>query len=690
MSTLPTTSPVKSAIQTVKTVSDRWTAFWFEPADPLPLSVIRFLTGSMLAYSLYVWGMDLSAFFAADGLQPASVIQSLQQGEAIFSLLFSVPDAWLPTVHWTCFGIAVLFSLGVLTRITSVLAFVITVSYSNRVPVANFGLDQILAILCLYLAVGPSGTSLSVDSWLKKRWNQRKGLAYVTEKRPTARTALRLIQVHLCVVYFWAGFAKLKGDSWWTGEAMWQVIANGEYQTMDLTWMAWVPWLPYLLAHVIVAWEVSFCFLVWNTRLRPFVLAIGTGMHLGIGAFLGMWTFGLIMTYAYFSFADAERLRAFGRRCMSIFDTRKLHPVGEQVKAVAPIQQLSASSASLTFTADGRDPSDAHPAVVTVGSESEPHEDISQTSNDDAVFEDALKNEDTLIGHDAVDTSATTTEAMARPDVAANSNGSMSDAVTETALTNGTYVTDDDEVIAGEPEPLVTMVSDKQPNNLLAEQSTSEDADDSADETITAKATENEPVYFDSPENHYSMPGDEMSDSSDSTNELKSMSRMERLKPKSANSLTGGPAPSVDSRVEDSVLAPETTVLLVAAHAPERNTFRTYLRRHDIPCRAAISAENAVSVILEMKPAAVLISGSCMNPEEIITLIDDINDMVDAPVLALLTESQIKLLSNDPLSAHVLQYPASLRQIREELNVILFHEGNAKPRCSLRAALLSE
>ena len=97
---------------------------------------------------------------------------------------------------------------------------------------------------------------------------------------------------------------------------------------------------------------------------------------------------------------------------------------------------------------------------------------------------------------------------------------------------------------------------------------------------------------------------------------------MELLKPKSANSLTGAPPPKVDGHVEDSVLAPETEVLLVAVHAPERNTFRTYLRRHDIPCRAAISAENAVAVVLGMKPAAILISGSGVNPEEIITLVD--------------------------------------------------------------------
>lgn len=246
------------------------------------------------------------------------------------------------------------------------------------------------------------------------------------------------------------------------------------------------------------------------------------------------------------------------------------------------------------------------------------------------------------------------------------------------------FVSDDDDVITGEAAPATTSVYPAVPEGLH----------DTAD--MMPQASGNEMYLEDSPEQldfDYLDSGAVMSDNtepSESKHELATASRMERLKPKSANSLTGAPPPKVDGRVEDSVLAPETEVLLVAVHAPERNTFRTYLRRHDIPCRAAISAENAVAVVLGMKPAVVLISGSGMNPEEIITLVDDLNDMVDAPVLTLLTEPQINLLRNDPLSAHVLQYPASLRHIRTELTRILTEEGNAKPRCSLRSALMPE
>lgn len=306
----------------------QWKTFWFAPEDPITLGMIRILTGAMLAYNLLVWGLDLQAFFRSDGLQPLAAIRAFYGSDPIFSFLFYVPDEWLTIVHWTCFGVAVLMSAGVCSRLTTILCFLITISYSQRVPVANFGLDQILGLLCLYSAIGPSGAALSIDSLWRARRSRNAGRQVDVVPLSSCRMTLRLIQIHLCIIYFWAGFAKLKGDSWWTGEAMWQVLANQEYQTIDLTWLAWIPWAPYLIAHVTVAWEVFFCVLIWNKKLRPIMLVVGTGMHFGIGAFLGMWTFGLVMTYAYFAFSSPPAWR------------RRLHAIAPGFFA-EPVQGLT-------------------------------------------------------------------------------------------------------------------------------------------------------------------------------------------------------------------------------------------------------------------------------------------------------------------------------------------------------------
>lgn len=339
-------SPAFSLRQKLTSGLNQWKAFWFEPSDPLMLAIIRILTAGMLFYNLCVWTLDFEAFFSANGLQPLATVQKIYEGSPVFSFWFYVPEPWLWIAHLSCLAIVFLFFTGTATRLTSILSYLITISYSQRVPIANFGLDQILGLLCLYLAVGPCGACLSVDSWIRKLKARRKqttesAVEAVTKlKSSSATVSLRLIQIHLCVIYFWAGFAKLKGDSWFTGEAMWNVIANLEYQTTDLTWMAHVPWLPYLVAHITVIWELFFCVLVWNKTVRPVVLLIGTGMHFGIGAFLGMWTFGLAMTFCYFAFSDAATVRSRWSRWFWRTEFGKVHveqPVRTSVSAPPPV-----------------------------------------------------------------------------------------------------------------------------------------------------------------------------------------------------------------------------------------------------------------------------------------------------------------------------------------------------------------
>ena len=113
----------------------------------------------------------------------------------------------------------------------------------------------------------------------------------------------------MCVIYFFAGVSKLQGPAWWTGEAMWRAFANLEYQSLDMTWLAWHPWLVNAMSHASVLWEMSFCVLVWQKRLRPLVLAMSVVLHVGIGACLGMWTFGLIMLVGCASFLPADLFR---------------------------------------------------------------------------------------------------------------------------------------------------------------------------------------------------------------------------------------------------------------------------------------------------------------------------------------------------------------------------------------------
>jgi hypothetical protein len=179
--------------------------------------------------------------------------------------------------------------------------------------------------MAMYLMLGPCGAAWSVDR-LIARW--RAGGPLPSAPASTgANLAVRLVQVHMCVIYFFAGISKLQGQSWWAGTALWGAVANLEYQTLDLTWMCHTPWLVALLTQAIVWWELFFCVLVWHRMLRPLVLACAIPLHLGIALGMGMMTFGLVMLIGCASFLPPGFVRRWIARQPAA------PPLGEKARA---------------------------------------------------------------------------------------------------------------------------------------------------------------------------------------------------------------------------------------------------------------------------------------------------------------------------------------------------------------------
>lgn len=278
--------------------------FWFTPRSPQMLGVIRILTGVLLLYSLAVWTLELSTFFAAEGLVPLSYRQ-LNEMHFAWSHLdwFAGSSTMLLVVHCVGMLIVLLFTAGIQTRVTAVLTAVLAISYSNRSIGADFGLDQILTFLCMYCAIGNSGGAYSVDRMLAFGKSVPAPPASAT-----TNIAIRLIQVHLCIVYFFAAVGKLQGTTWWNGEAVWKAMASYEYQQIDMTWLA--HYLPLVSAMTVLSlfWELLYPALVWPRLTRPIMLVMAVFVHLGIGLCMGMLEFGLVMLVANLAFLERPSL----------------------------------------------------------------------------------------------------------------------------------------------------------------------------------------------------------------------------------------------------------------------------------------------------------------------------------------------------------------------------------------------
>jgi hypothetical protein len=286
-----------------------WDRFWFQPTDPATLGLIRLFTGLIVFYSMLVWSRELLTFFGDNGvLRPE--YRSLLLGQSAwshFDWLHSHNAIWI--AHVLAMLIVGLFTLGCWTRVTAVLTALLVISYANRATGALFGLDQIMAFLCLYLAIGNSGGAFSIDQWRRRRAARKSGHEVQNLADVSTNIAIRLIQLHLCLVYLFAGLGKLQGDTWWNGQAIWYSVASYEYQTLDLTWMSDWMWLVSLITLATIIWEVGYVALIWSKLTRPLMLAMAVFTHLGIGVAMGMMTFGLIMLVANIAFIEPQIIR---------------------------------------------------------------------------------------------------------------------------------------------------------------------------------------------------------------------------------------------------------------------------------------------------------------------------------------------------------------------------------------------
>jgi hypothetical protein len=169
--------------------------------------------------------------------------------------------------------------------------------------------EPVLVFVMLYLCIGPTGACLSIDRWLKGKRGAPASQEPTTSY--SATISLRLIQVHLAVVYAMMAHGQLSGAAWWNGEAAWWLIMNKEHALFDLTWLRTHTYLVSGWTHCIVAYELAFPILIWNKLTRPLLCTLGLFFGLSLAVLTGLVSFALVMVIASLAFVSGDQLRAW-------------------------------------------------------------------------------------------------------------------------------------------------------------------------------------------------------------------------------------------------------------------------------------------------------------------------------------------------------------------------------------------
>jgi len=299
--------------------AEGWNHFWFEPSDAHSLSVLRILTGLVALYLHVALLGQVVELFGPRGMLPAEVVGQLAPQRYAFSLYTLVASsAMIVAIHVAGAIILGLFTVGLYTRVTSILSLVVMLSLFHRAPMLTSQAEPVVAMVLLYLCLGPCGAYYSLDRLFANRRRARQIAAEeIDPETPpdpppswTATVSTRLIQVHLVALYVVLGLAKVSGVTWWDGTAAWWLLARPDARPLDLTWLSRFPKLVNFWTHAIVLVELAFPVLVWNRMLRPLLLGIAAVLWAGHAALTGQLAFAAMMIVAGLAFVPPEVMRS--------------------------------------------------------------------------------------------------------------------------------------------------------------------------------------------------------------------------------------------------------------------------------------------------------------------------------------------------------------------------------------------
>jgi hypothetical protein len=295
---LPNTTDLVNAVsQTAdlcSSITRAATNFVAKPASPRTLAVLRIGLAAALLYQAFAFSGSLLDLYGSRGIVQWNVLPmgtprempTLTAVRHWLGLLGVSADDSVRLVFYTYVASLVCLLLGWQTRVAAVAAWLTQMAIKTTGQTAIYGVDEFAHIALFYCVWMPVAGAWSLD---------RQSGRVSGEPTALARLALRVLQLHLCIVYFSSGIEKASGEQWWNGEAIWRAVMRADLAMFDLSWLANYPILAMLGCWATLIVEIGYPFMIWHrwTRLPWAVATIG--LHIGIGIFLGLWSFAAVM-----------------------------------------------------------------------------------------------------------------------------------------------------------------------------------------------------------------------------------------------------------------------------------------------------------------------------------------------------------------------------------------------------------
>lgn len=183
-------------------------------------------------------------------------------------------------------------------RTIALLIYVVTMNLNNRAWAILDGGDNLIQLMLFYM--------IFMDPSLPS--DERREGVFSYASNALTNVAFLMARLQVVAVYVVAGLGKVSGSLWQNGTALYYTLSVDDFSTPFVRGVvAHYPFISVIGSYVTLGYQLAFPWLIWNRRVRPWLMSLGTFIHLQISLVMGLFSFGLaVMTSYVVFFTDAR------------------------------------------------------------------------------------------------------------------------------------------------------------------------------------------------------------------------------------------------------------------------------------------------------------------------------------------------------------------------------------------------
>jgi hypothetical protein len=267
-------------------MSDRW------------LSILRI--GLAVQLVLYVFSLRSDWNYLLGGTGRGLVSRDL--AEALLSLeswliprfgwfvgpakQLGIDESTVLSLSWYCLTLGAVFLLiGLYLRAAAVASWFLYLCSVKSGGLGTYGVDALTTTGLFYLMLSPLPDRFSLDHVWRKKSADSQLLGFWR----------RVLQLHLCLIYFFSGLMKALGQDWWNGINLWRSLIRPPFDLIPADILVRFKYVFPIAGVAIFLLELGYAFLIWRRGIGRVWLIAVLIMHVGIGLAMGMYLFASVM-----------------------------------------------------------------------------------------------------------------------------------------------------------------------------------------------------------------------------------------------------------------------------------------------------------------------------------------------------------------------------------------------------------